>query len=443
MPTCVRGLLVATAWWWAAGLAWGQVAVEIDREPISYHTTPGNDAITRLQARIAKGEVKLTSDDEGSGYLRSLLAALGVPESSQALVFSKTSFQHTRIAPKTPRAIYFGDDIYVGYVRGGDVLEIAAVDAKLGATFYLLEQEPGAAPRFVRQTDACLQCHHSGRTRDVPGHLVRSVYSDRRGFPVFGAGSFVTDHTSPLAERWGGWYVTGTHGDQKHLGNVTVTDPDHPDQLDLSDSLNRTDLKGLVDTGPYLTRHSDIVALMVMEHQSQTHNQLAQASYQARLAAHYDAGINKALGRPVDEPSPSTGRRLDTQADAVLKALLFSEEARLTEHVAGTSGFTEDFPKRGPRDHKGRSLRDFDLNTRLFRYPCSYLIHTDAFVKLPASVKQRVDDRLLAILTGKDDSPAFSHLSPADRRAILEILRETRKDLPESWRAPTDVAASR
>ena len=422
----------------------GQMPVEIDREPIRYSTCPASDAITRLQQRIDRGEVTLKYDAEGQGFLRAVLDALGVCPESQVLVFSKTSFQQTKIAPRTPRAIYFSDDVYVGFVRGADVLEFSAVDPKLGATYYLLDQDPAVGkPKFVRQTDACLQCHQSAKTQEVPGHMVRSVYPDKRGFPVFGAGSFVTDYTSPLSERWGGWYVTGTHGAQRHLGNVMVTDREHPvESFDTAAGGNRKDLKGLVDTAPYLTGHSDLVALMVLEHQTQLQNLITSAGYQARIGRHYDAGINQALGRPVDALSPSTDRRIQSHADKLVHALLFAEEAKLSAPVAGTSGFTAAFPKRGPRDRKGRSLRDFDLTSRLFKYPCSYLIGSEAFGALPDEVKGRVYRLLLEVLTGHDKGPEFAHLSPADRRAILEILLDTKAGLPPEWRAAA-ITASR
>src|SRR5262249_24032554 len=153
-------------------------------------------------------------------YLKAVLKALGVSEASQTLVFSKTSFQHARIGPRAPRALYFGDDVYVGYVRGGDVLEFSTVDPNLEATFYLLDQQKTEKPEFVGQTHACRQCHASGKTQEAPGHLVRSVFPSRTGLPVFNAGSFVTDPSSPFSESWGGWYVTGTHGGQRHMGNV-------------------------------------------------------------------------------------------------------------------------------------------------------------------------------------------------------------------------------
>jgi hypothetical protein len=417
-----------------ASPARGQLTGDIEREPINYSKTPAEDPIARLQQRIDRGEVALRYEEDAQGYLRSVLGALGVSPETQALVFSRTSFQHARIGPRTPRAVYFGDDVYVGYVRGGDVLEFSAVDPKLGATFYLLDQQPTGKPRFVRQTDTCLQCHLSGKTQDVPGHLVRSVYPDRRGLPVFGAGTFVTDHTSPLSERWGGWYVTGSSGGKPHLGNGVVTDREHPEQLEQAGG-DRRDLTGLVATAPYLTGHSDIVALMVLEHQTQAHNLITQAGYQARLGRYYDAGINKALGRPEDALSPSTERRLQSCADKLAAYLLFSGEARLEAPVSGTSGFAAEFARRGPRDRAGRSLRDLDLTTRLFKYPCSYLVDSEAFDALPAPVKDRVYRRMLDVLTGRDTSPTFAHLSAADRRAILDILRDTKPGLPDDWRS--------
>lgn len=405
-----------------------------EQAPINYLTAPTDDPVARLQKKIDKGALKLAHDEEGQGYLKAVLNALKVPTESQTLVFTKTSFQQSRIAPKTPRALYFADDVYVGYVRGGDVLEFSTADPHLGAVFYVLDQQRADRPEFVRQTHACLICHSSGKTRDVPGHFVRSVYPARSGLPVFNAGSFVTDVTSPLSERWGGWYVTGTHGRQRHMGNVLVTDNQHPSRLETDRGANRTNLNGLVDTYPYLTGDSDIVALMVLEHQTQTHNALTLANYQARTGRHYDAGINKALDQPAGTVSESTERRIVSAGESLVQALLFCGEIKLIDPVAGTSGFTGRFASAGPRDPLGRSLRDFDLRTRLFKYPCSYLIYSEAFDTLPSPMKSCVYRRLLEVLTGSDKSPEFVHLSPADRRAILEILNATKTDLPDDWK---------
>src|SRR5262249_23103160 len=152
-----KGTGRAGVWGWIAALAVVGAGpapgdVPYEQEPIGYLTAEANDPVARLQKRVEKGEVKLDFDEEGQGYLKAVLKALKVPEASQTLVFSKTSFQAPRIGPKTPRALYFGDDVYVGYVRGGDVLEFSTVDPNLGATFYLLDQNKTEKPEFVRQT---------------------------------------------------------------------------------------------------------------------------------------------------------------------------------------------------------------------------------------------------------------------------------------------------
>jgi hypothetical protein len=358
---------------------------------------------------------------------------LKVLDSSQMLVFSKTSMQRDRIAPRTPRALYFNDDVYVGFCRLGEVMEVAVADPSLGNVFYTLTQEPAGKPRFQRQTENCLSCHLS-RHQGIPALTVRSVYPDREGNPILSGGSFRTDHTSPLKERWGGWYVTGTHGKQPHLGNLILPRRTVPDDLSNEDGVNVTDLKGRIDPGMYLTPHSDIVALMVLEHQTEMHNRIAAANYQTKLA-HRDADVlNELDNAPRGRLTEGTARRVDSAAEQLVKYLLFAEEARLTEPVKGTSPFAEEFAKRGPFDNKGRSLREFDLTTRLFKYPCSYLIYTESFDRMPADVKDYVLRRLFDVLTGKDTDRAFAHLTPADRAAILEILRDTKPDLPAYWR---------
>jgi hypothetical protein len=398
-------------------------------EPIRYLTATASDPIARLQAALDAGSKSLARDDR-LGYLKSVLKALDIDPESQVLVFSKTSFQRDRIGPETPRALYFNDDTYVGYVRGGDVLEFSAADPVLGGTFYLLDQHETNTPAFERATHDCLQCHASANTQGVPGHLVRSVFPLPGGQPAYNAGTFLTTDESPLAERWGGWYVTGTHGAQRHMGNVLVADRKDPERLDTEAGANVVDLSLKFDTSAYLRPTSDIVALMVLEHQTQVHNLIAAASYQARLAKHYDEGINKALGRPADFVSISTEARLRGPTEKLVKALLFSGEAALTDPVAGTSKFAENFAARGRKDARGRSLREFDLKHRLFRHPCSYLIESDAFAALPDSIKGRVLRRLRDVLAADDPSPDFAHLTPDDRRAIAEILTDTLPGFP-------------
>jgi hypothetical protein len=415
----------------------GAVAVrasdDFERDPIRYSTAAENNPASRLQQRLKDGSATLAYEKH-FGYLRSLLTELRVPQSSQMLVFSKTSMQRSRICPQTPRAVYFGDDVYVGFCQAGSVLEVSAVDPNLGAVFYTLDQKAGGRPTLVRQNDACLLCHGSSQTRGVPGHLVRSVFPDQHGEPVLSSGSFRIDQTSPLARRWGGWYVTGTHGKQTHLGNLVLKDRREPEQVENLGGLNVTSLKGRIDPAAYLTPHSDIVALMVLEHQGEMHNQITRANFLGRLALHEEAALNRELGRSPEYHSETTYRRIKSAGDPLVKYLLFSGEATLTDPIQGTSGFAAEFVERGPRDLKGRSLRDLDLRTRLFKYPCSYLIYSPAFDALPGEVKDYVLRRVHDVLTDRDYSRDFENLSAGDRRAILEILRETKSDLPSYWR---------
>ncbi|GIW89443.1 MAG: hypothetical protein KatS3mg108_3767 [Isosphaeraceae bacterium] len=416
-------------------LALGVVAagqeLAYERPPIDYLKAEAEDPVARLQERLDRGEVELKRE-AGLGYLRSVLEHLGVPVESQGLVFSRTSFQRDRIRPESPRAIYFGDDVYVGYVPGGEVIELAAVDPRLGAVFYVLEQSGEKEPRFERQTHECLSCHAGVRTQDVPGVLVRSVFTDRRGNPIYNAGGFTTDDRSPFDERWGGWYVTGTHGAMRHLGNVFAAS-EQPESLDREGGANRTELPEAVRVEAYPVAASDIVALMVLEHQTQTHNALARAHQEALIALDYQAGIARALGEPEGVLLESTRRRLDAAAERVVRALLFAGAAPLTDRVRGTTAFAERFSARGIRDEQGRSFRDLDLERRLFRYPCSYLVETEAFDRLPAAVRERVAARLDEILSGRDRSPDYAHLTAEDRGTIRAMLMAIKPGLTQGW----------
>ena len=414
-----------------AGLS-SSYMLPVDHDAILYTKGDVNDPVSHLQKRIDAGEVKLKYEDE-FGYLRSVLQELKVPLSSQLLVFSKTSFQAPRIAPRTPRALYFNDNVTVGFVRTGEVLEFATLDPRQGAIFYTLDQERASHPHFQRQ-DVCLQCHQSGATMGIPGLMIRSVSPDRNGMPVMSLGGYVTDHRSPLKERWGGWYVTGTTGDQPHMGNAVVQNAAEDDRLPVSEGTrNITDLNRFVDTGAYLTPHSDIVALMTLEHETQMFNLITRVGWEARMALYENNAINKSLGEPETNVRESTTHRINAAVEELLEYTLFGGETKLTSPVEGTSGFAAEFQKQGPHDAKGRSLYQFDLKTRMFRYPCSFLIYSEAWDSMPPIVKARIYQRLWEVLTGKDQSSKFSHLSPADRNAILEIVRSTKKGLPAYW----------
>jgi hypothetical protein len=400
---------------------------DVFQPPINYGSGAANDPVARLQQKLESGKATLTWRAE-RGYLPALLRALNVSTTSQVLVFSKTSFQRDRISPKTPRAIYYSDDVYLGWCQLGEVMEVAAIDPGQGTMFYTLDQHASDHPRFTRQTDSCLQCHASSLTENIPGLIVRSVYPDGAGMPILTTNTYRTTFRSPLNERWGGWYVTGSHGRQRHMGNMIVLNPKEPDQFDRDKGANRLDLKGLVDTAPYQTGLSDIVALMVLEHQTAVQNQIVSSNYQTRLALRDQEVLDQLDGKPAAHPSPSIQHRIDSAAESLMQSLLFVDEAALTDPVEGTSGFTKYFATIGPRDKQGRSLRDLDLRRRMFKYPCSYLIYSAAFDALPPPAKDSVYRQLNDVLAGKNPSPAYAHLAADDRQAIREILNDTKPD---------------
>jgi hypothetical protein len=313
--------------------------IPIDHPAIQYDTRPADDRVTRLARDVATGKVRLSSRDKG--YLPSLLQALGVNPDSQALVFSKTSFQAARIEPRNPRALYFSDDVMVGFVRGSNLLEVAALDPKQGMVFYSFDSAENP-PRFDRR-DACLQCHHSPGTLGIPGLLTASSYTDASGMPAFRGAQRMTDHRTPFEDRWGGWYVTGTHADMRHIGNAMGHDSAHPELLDLRDTQNLTSLAKKFDASGYLSGLSDIVALMTLEHQTRMTNLMIRTGWEARIA------------------DPAGKAQFDTDLESLVTYMLFADEATLRGPVIGVSTFTKTFAERGPRDRQGRSLRDFDL----------------------------------------------------------------------------------
>jgi hypothetical protein len=403
-------------------VAQGSNFVARDHPAIQYSTRPTHDAVARLNERLDKGGVRLSFDGP-SGYLRSVLAMLDVSPSSQALVFSENSLQRAHISKATPRAIYFNDTATVGWTQGADSLEVAAHDATQGVIFYSLSQKPQARPRFVRAGE-CLQCHLTAETSGVPGLFMMSVLplsDDQNEY----ARGWAMDHRTAVEDRWGGWYVTGTQVPVRHLGNVPVLHvPRSYVRAEIAPRL--TTGADAFDTAAYLTPHSDVVALMVLNHQLHMINLLTRLGWEARILAH-------------DSPAAATGGVPSHVRDLVrdfVDYVLFIDEAPLPSPVTGSSTFAQEFAARGPRDSRGRSLRDLDLTLRLLRYPCSFMIYSDAFEALPDQAKRLVYERLWEVLSGKETNRAYARLSPADRRAIVEILRETKKSAPEYFRGP-------
>ena len=390
-----------------------------DHPAIKYSTAVPNDAVAILNRRIESGAVQLAFDPV-KGYLPSVLQALQVPKESQIAVFSATSLQADKINAQNPRAIYYNDSVAVGWVRGG-LMEVAAQDPRLGPVFYVLEPPPTPSPRSpgrpqFKRSSECLECHRSWETLAVPGLMVLSTFppTTRNGYASGGA----TDHRTPLSQRWASWYVTGRPGPNRHMGNKLV-----PTQADTSAPVALDSLQGRFDLKGYTTPYSDIVALMVFEHQTHMTNLLTYIDWESRVAEF--------------ERHPTTGGSggsIREIARDVVDYLLFVDEAPLAGKIEGTSGFTEMFSGEGPRDSRGRSLRQLDLERRLMRYPCSYMIYSPLFDGLPAAAKEAIYSRMWEILSGQDKQPVYSRLSAADRRAIVEILRDTKKDLPSYFK---------
>jgi hypothetical protein len=383
---------------------------------IPYATGARHDAVAKLVGRLARGEVRLSTQPM-RGYLDGLLAALDIDPSSQVLVFSQTSLQSRLIGPRTPRAIYFNDDVYVAWVKGAP-LEIAALDPELGPVFYLLDQPP-AAPRFDGQLTRCLSCHDSYSLTGggVPRFIVGSGYTGTTGMLVTHEGWILVSDRTPIESRWGGWYVTGQQGDQVHLGNMRIKSLYDFDRLDELRIGNLKNLDELFDTKPYLTDKSDIVALLVFQHQLNAQNLITRLSYDVRTAL---AGVK--AGRVTSADANET---IAAGVEELLKTMLFVDAVEYTAPISGLPAFTEQFARRAVRDSRGRSLRDFDLTRRLFRYPLSYVIYSDAFKALPDEARTVFYDRLAAVLRGEDPDAAFGGLGAADRTAIAEILRDT------------------
>lgn len=385
-----------------------------------------DDPVARLDRQLEKGQTTLDYRDNRWGYLQSVLEHLDVNIDSQILVFSKTSFQAERIGPKKPRAIYFNDNVAVGYVQDGPVLEFIGVDPGQQVNFYTLDVNRSDNPRFERQDRKCNNCHAAGAISRLE---VQSTIPEADGTPfvvIGGTQPTDTDDRTPLEKRWGGWYVTGTHGSQHHMGNAVAPDLFHPFDLETVGTQNLTSLAGKFDTKNYLAPTSDIVALMTLEHQTRMTYLMDSVSRLFNAAtAPGGGGVN---GHNADA--------LNAAVDEMVTYMLFADEYQLTDPVKGVSTFTETFPQQGPRDQQGRSLRDFDLKTRLFRYPLSYMIYSELFDNMPEIARERVYRRIYDVLTGKDTNPKFARLSPEDRRAILEIVRDTKANLPTYWKSP-------
>ena len=397
--------------------------------PTSYSSTAPKDAVTALQARMVQAAFLPPKTDRE--LVQWFLRELHVPAQSQVLVFSKTSFQRLRITPEHPRAIYFTDDCYIGWVPRG-LMEVAAIDPRLGPVFYSVDPAAFRANEAegIRRNSECLSCHGGTFVRDIPGLFVRSVFPNSEGEPLLGQGTKLVDFRTPISSRWGGWYVTGKHGTALHQGNVTAREENGRLVVDFHQGANVSDLSKFFDTRPYLADSSDIVALLVLEHQTAMQNSITRAGINCRKMLDYQKGLQRDLKESVtdDLVYDSVKGVFDHVADDLVRDLLFVGEAELPPGLAGSPAFQQAFLANARRTPQGDSLKDFCLNGHIFRNRCSYMIYSDAFLQLPDKLKQRVYSRLARILMG-GGGPEYAAIDPAERRRIVVILQATHPEM--------------
>lgn len=387
------------------------------------------NVIEQLQKRLDSGALTLDYSDAGQGWLASLLKALNINRDSQLLVFSASSLQFDRISQKTPRALYYQNDVAVGDVQNGRFIEIIATDRDSGVAFYTLDIRKSDKPQFVRRTSECLGCHGFA-TRWAPGMMVASYDTGPNG-QVLNLDPnnlfFLTDDRTPFDARYGGWYVTGQTGAMKHRGNVTF-DPAKPGEVPAG-GLNVLSLADRFDTSRYLEPGSDIVSLLTLEHQAGFVN------LTTRINAQY-ASLDKGPGARV----PVKAADIEESIATLVAYMTFAGEVPLPSPVKGTSSFTDTFPAQGPHDKQGRSLRQFDLNHRLFRYPLSYMIYSQAFDNLDRRARDQVYRRLYDALRGTGRPDALAALKDRDTAGAINILAATKKGLPDFWQPVRETA---
>ncbi|MDB3992554.1 hypothetical protein N9478_03555 [Gammaproteobacteria bacterium] len=417
----MRSLCVVSLWFFVVlnftKIANAQHALLYDDEyeVIEYGTSDLQDIVSRLQERIIAKEATLSFSTD-RGYLDSVLQELNISSTSQILVFSKTSLQQPLISPETPRALYFNDEVYVGWVQGSGILEVASMDPDLGPVFFTLEQKETETPVFNREYELCLRCHDSLSLSGggTPRFIMSSNYTGILGQLVSHEGSVMTTSRTPIRSRWGGWFVSGLHGEQKHLGNVIIESAADLSDERLATSGNLFSIAEVSNLAPYISPFSDIVALMVIEHQIEVQNEIARVNFQSRTLLADDKINDIELN---DE--------LLSIAEGLIDSLFMTGQPEFLARINGTSGFSENFMSRGKKDSQGRSLRELDLSKSLFKYPFSYLIYSDAYASLPKKVREIIGQRIKEVLSPEYSGDFYPHISPSSKIIIAEILDDT------------------
>ncbi len=409
---------------------------DLEYPVIAYSGPATENRIARLQKKLDSGEMKLEWEPK-YGYLISLLKALDIHTDTQSLVFSRTSLQIEYISARTPRAVYFNEDTYIGYVHNTPLIEVTAIDAQKGPVFYAFDNRREMLPMKIdREGGRCLSCHdtYSMMGGGVPRVMVMSApVEDPSDTRTFTSAEEVDDRT-PIEQRWGGWYVTGRTGTQTHFGNLALREERAGERLRelQATRLNLESVKAYFDTSTYPTEHSDVAALLVLEHQTSLQNFITRVNYKVRTVLSRESAVTAApsgMPRTWADINPSDQKRVQQMMEPLVRALFFQDAVPFKERIEGSGGFTQRFAKLGPRDRKGRGLHELDLNTRLMRYPLSYGIYSEQFDGLPQYARDYLNARIVEVLQGRDTTGISARLSAADRTAISEILIDTRPSL--------------
>lgn len=404
------------------GFARAQFFNDFDQPPHDYWTAQMNDPMTRLLAEIERGE-KVIKEQPGLPLVRRLLKGLEIPVESQVLVFSRTSLQRGLVSPGNPRAIFFNEETYLGWMPEGRI-EIASSDPERGSVFFFQRKLDDRQGKLFVRDRVCIQCHAGSATNFLPGLLARSVFPDGRGRSIKSVDSFErVGHNVALSDRWGGWYVTGGHEELRHMGNAIASRGARGVELISDKAVEQVGLKHFFDTSQYPIATSDVTALLVLDHQVSMHFKLMEASYIVRQAIH-DAGWS---GKEVPLEQPEQFERaLRIATEQVVNHLLFADEVPIGGgRVAGDGVFVKSFLAGRVADSKGRSLRDFKLEERMFSYRCSYMIYSKSFTGLPEVLRKSIYRRLHEVLEPRLPVHRYDHFVPGERAAILEILNET------------------
>ncbi len=395
----------------------GPRVIDFKAPPHHYLDHKPRDRFARLLEKALKGEVKFDTSSDKS-FLISLLESLNIPISSQIMVFSASSLQSEIINPRNPRALYFNEDTYLGWVPGG-LVEIIAADPELGPMFYVFNRlRPGGPVPDVQRSTKCMNCHAGNATRRVPGLIAESLLVSRAGSSLETYRRDVQGHQIPLELRFGGWHLTGEHNITHHKANVMGIPNNGKNEIT---SVNPGQFS---DLSLHLLPTSDILPHLIHEHQLGFENRLIYAIYTLRQLKSESKNMLGAAAKA----------EIEERAQELARYITFADEAKFpAKGITGDPAYAKDFLRDRRMTKAGLSLKDFDMKTRIFKHRCSYMLYTDTWKEAPRELKDRVYYHMALYLRDQPDTQ-HAHLAPTERTAIRSILKETMTDLPSWWR---------